>query len=294
MSSFPVKKAVTLASIVGAGVAAALGIAIPKEESGRTVEAEIGPDSELIIRHVSGKQYLRAYLDVVGVATACDGITTYRGEPITKDMSFTEAQCSAMLEEELIKHAQGVMKCTPGLALSTNPATEKRREGPRFAAVSGAYNFGVGLYCGSTARTRFNAGDYAGGCTALTWYNKAGGKVLPGLVNRRAREYKVCTEGLEVLPGFRRPTTFSTGIPPEQYQADAGVFTFYLSDVSKVCGDRPGATVYACAGTKNAARIMVLPNPCQYAKDEWFARLACHERGHHLGWPADHPYPVAL
>jgi len=197
--SVKAKGAITLAAVVGSAVAIALGVAIPQEESGRKVEASIGDQGQLVVRHISGKQYLKAYLDVVGVATACDGITTYRGKPITKDMSFTEEQCAAMLEEELVKHAQGMMACTPGLALSADPAEEKRREGPRFSAASVTYNIGIGRYCSSTARVRFNAGDFAGGCTALTWWNKAGGVVNKGLVNRRAREAKVCREGLGAL-----------------------------------------------------------------------------------------------
>ncbi|QZP06785.1 lysozyme [Caenibius sp. WL] len=190
---------VTLAVIVGAGVAAALGQFIPTEESGRKVEASVGRDGTLQVRHISGKQYLRAYLDIVGVATACDGITTYRGKPIKAGQQFTEAQCAAMLEEELIAHAQGVMKCTPGLALSSNPTIERRREGPRFAAVSLAYNVGVRRYCGSTGASRFNAGAYDSGCEALTWWNKAGGRVVKGLVARRERERRVCIGGLRVL-----------------------------------------------------------------------------------------------
>jgi lysozyme len=186
----------TLAGVVGVGVAVALGIAIPSEESGRKVEATIGKQGELQIRPISGRQYLRAYLDAVGVATACDGLTSYRGRKVRITDSFTEAQCASMLEEELIVHAEGVMACSPGLALSAIPAVEKRREGPRFAAVSGAYNYGVRLYCTSTARARFNAGNYAGGCVALTWFNKAGGRVLPGLVNRRERERRKCVGGL--------------------------------------------------------------------------------------------------
>lgn len=191
--------AVTLASVVGLGVAQALGVFVPAEESGRKVAVTTNPDTSLNVRHISGKQYLRVYLDMVGVATACDGITTYKGKPLARNQIFTEAQCSAMLEEELVKHAQGVMACSPGLALSSNPTLERMREGPRFAAVSGAYNYGIGRYCSSTARARFNAGDLAGGCTALTWFNKAGGRVVRGLVNRRNKEAKVCREGLGAL-----------------------------------------------------------------------------------------------
>lgn len=185
-----------LVAIVGSGVAIALGVATPMEESGRTVSATIGTQNELVIRHVRGKQYLKPYLDIVGVVTACDGITSYRGRKIVTTDRFSEAQCATMLEEELAVHAIGVMKCSPGLALSPVAGLERRREGPRFAAVSLAYNVGVPTYCKSTGRARFNAGDYAGGCTALTWFNKAGGRVNRGLTGRRAREYAKCSKGL--------------------------------------------------------------------------------------------------
>lgn len=188
-----------LAAVVGIAVAGALGGFIPAEESGRKVESSVRADGSLAVRHVSGRQYLRVYLDVVGVATACDGITRYKGKPLKQGQSFTEDQCAAMLEEELVKHAKGVMDCTAGLAIASDRAIERRREGPRFAAVSLAYNVGVGGYCGSTARSRFNAGDYPGGCTALTWWNKAGGRVLAGLKARRAREAKVCRDGLGAM-----------------------------------------------------------------------------------------------
>jgi lysozyme len=195
----PKAKKGSLAAIVGIGAAVALGFFIPREESGRTVEASIAQDGTLAIDHVRGRQYLAVYLDMVGVATACDGITTLNGKPMRLGMNFTEEECGGLLEHELAKHAKGVMDCTPGLALSKNAHLEKLREGPRFAAVSLAYNVGVRGYCGSTARKRFNAGEFAAGCTALTWWNKAGGRVVRGLVNRRAKEAKVCREGLGAL-----------------------------------------------------------------------------------------------
>ncbi len=187
----------TLAAVVGVGVAAALGVAIPAEESGRKVEATVDAQTnELRIRHISGKQYLKAYLDIVQVATVCDGLTTYHGRKVKITDQFTEDQCAEMLEEELIVHAEGVMKCSPGLALSADPSTERRREGPRFAAVSLAYNVGVGGYCKSTSRRRFNELRYNEGCDALLMWNKAGGQVNKGLNNRRKRERRVCLEGL--------------------------------------------------------------------------------------------------
>jgi lysozyme len=190
----------TLAGVLGSIAAAiALFTSIPAEESGRTVAVSVNPDTSLNVRHQRGRQYLTVYLDMVGVPTACDGITTINGKPMPRGRTFTEAECTRLLELELVKHAQGVMSCSPGLALSEKRHVELLREGPRFAAVSLAYNVGIGAYCGSTARRRFNAGDYLGGCEAITWWNKAGGRVVRGLVNRRAKEAKVCREGIAAL-----------------------------------------------------------------------------------------------
>lgn len=185
----------TLAAIVGPIVAAALLVETPAEESGRKVAVTIAADGRATVRHVSGRQYLQAYLDVIGVATACDGITGPEIDRARRQgRKFTEAECAAMLEAALVEHSKIVMGCTPGLALSSDPGLERRREGPRFAAVAGNYNHG--RVCTSTARIRFNRGDYAGGCEALTWYRKAGGKVWPGLVSRRQREWVKCVGGL--------------------------------------------------------------------------------------------------
>ena len=67
-----------------------------------------------------------------------------------------------------------------------------------FAAfVSLAYNIGVKAFCGSTVVKRVNAQDYQGACDAILMWNKAGGKVLRGLVNRRESEKAIC-EGKHV------------------------------------------------------------------------------------------------
>lgn len=198
------KGAVTLVAIVGIGVATALGRWIPQEESGRKVEVSVNDDTSLNVRHISGKQYLKAYLDVAGVATACDGlIRDEKGRPIKPGQIFTEAQCADMLERALITHAQGAMACTPGIALTDIFGLEKRREGPRFAAVEHAYHFGIAAYCGSSVKRRFNETNYPAGCNALMAWNKARVKgvltPLPGLTARQSRVRNVCLNGLGVI-----------------------------------------------------------------------------------------------
>lgn len=170
----------TLAGVLGsAGAAAALFTSIPAEESGRKVAVTIAADGQATIRHVSGPQYLRAYLDAVQVPTACDGIT--RG--VRMGQTYTPAQCTALLEAELIEMATHVVRCVPALYGRPNQAA---------ASVSLAYNIGWPSFCGSTAARRFNAGQWTAGCDAFTMWVKAKGRVLPGLVARRNRERALC------------------------------------------------------------------------------------------------------
>lgn len=174
----------TLAGIIGSIVGAALlFVAIPAEESGRTVDAKVATDGAVTLRHIAGPQYLKAYLDIVQVPTACDGIT----KGVRIGMRFTEAQCAAKLEDALIVHAEGVIACVPGLYGRPNQAA---------AAVSLAYNIGVAGFCRSTAARRFKAGQWRAGCDAFAMWNRAGGRVVPGLVNRRKRERAMCITGL--------------------------------------------------------------------------------------------------
>ncbi|MCE4222125.1 lysozyme [Methylobacterium sp. C25] len=59
-----------------------------------------------------------------------------------------------------------------------------------------AYNIGSGAFCRSTVVRKFNAGDRRGACDALLLFNKAGGKVIPGLTARRERERALCLKGI--------------------------------------------------------------------------------------------------
>ncbi|QXT34346.1 lysozyme [Sphingomonas sanguinis] len=174
----------TLAGVVGSVAAAAsLFVLIPKEESGRTVKATVHPDESISIQHVAGKQYLTAYLDIIGVPTACDGIT----KGVKMGQRFTEAQCTVMLERELIEHAEPLIRCIPALKGRTNQIV---------AGVSLTYNLGPQGVCRSSIATLWNAGQWRAGCDRFPAFNKSGGTVRRGLVLRRARERAICVQGL--------------------------------------------------------------------------------------------------
>ncbi len=118
------------------------------------------------------------------MATACDGIAT---KDIKLGQTYTEAQCTTMLERELIAHAEGVIKCIPGVYGRTNQAV---------AIVSLAYNVGVSMVCKSSIARFWNAGQWRAGCDFFPRYRLGGGRVLPGLVARRARERAICLKEL--------------------------------------------------------------------------------------------------
>jgi lysozyme len=180
----------TLASVLGSiGGAVLLFTSVPAEESGRKVAVTVAPSGHATIRHVSGPQYLRAYLDAVNVPTACDGIT--RG--VRMGQTYTEAQCTTMLQGALVEHGSRVIACVPGLYGHGYQGA---------AATSLAYNIGWPSFCASTAARLFNAGQWLAACDAFTMWVKATDPrkrrkiVLAGLVARRARERAMCRTGL--------------------------------------------------------------------------------------------------
>ena len=163
------------------GVTAALGAMtlIPKEESGRTVVATATPSGHVALKPVSGRQYLDAYEDIVGVWTACDGIAG-----VKPGSHFTEAQCDAMLEAKLADEADHVMRCTPGL---DGPGHDNER----IAAVLLAHNIGWPRYCRSSVAKLANARAYRAAASRFPLYDVAGGRHVPGLHARRLREQAI-------------------------------------------------------------------------------------------------------
>lgn len=178
-----------LVALVGAVAAAGLATTTPLYESGRTVEATVQPDQSIAVRHVAGREYLRAYIDAVGVPTICDGST----KGVHAYQTATREQCLVRLMQDLVDHAEPVMKCVPELA-------EPGRDFQRWAAISLAVNIGAPRFCGSTAATRFRAHQWRAGCDAIVLWDKGtvGRRkvVLPGLVKRRAAERGICLRGV--------------------------------------------------------------------------------------------------
>ena len=174
----------TLATVLGSAIGAVLLFTgVPREESSRTVAATINADQSVTVRHISGNQHLTAYLDIVKVATACDGVT--RG--VKAMQRFTEAECNAMNERELVAHAEPVIACIPSLYGRPYQAA---------AAIDLAYNVGTAGVCRSSLPRLAAAGTWPAFCDKLLEFNRAGGKVVRGLQLRRRRAWEACVTGI--------------------------------------------------------------------------------------------------
>ncbi|MBB2818982.1 UNVERIFIED_ORG: GH24 family phage-related lysozyme (muramidase) [Rhizobium esperanzae] len=126
----------------------------------------------------------------------CHGETQIDGKPVPPGMTKTQAECDAILEvrvkrdyyEPLTKQIKGFTMFPIGVQASM---------------ISGAYNFGVSGMVNSTAARLAVQGRYREACEAQTAWNKAGGRVVQGLVKRRemgdaqrAGEAEICVSGL--------------------------------------------------------------------------------------------------
>lgn len=85
-----------------------------------------------------------------------------------------------------------------------------------------------------------------------------------------------------------------SGIPPERYWGqEAAAVTIYANDVARYCplDVPPDKVLLGCHYVTDAGlSVIVLPNPCFFDMEiDWFARIACHEKSHAVGWEGHHP-----
>jgi lysozyme len=137
-----------------------------------------------------------AYRDPVGVWTIGYGTTAAADVGIEPKagMKISKADAEMYLSRAINKFAAQV---DPKIRAPIN-------ENERAAFLSLAYNIGPGAFARSSALRKFNEGDKAGAASAILLWNKAGGKVLAGLVRRREAEKAL----------FLKPATTSHEAPP--------------------------------------------------------------------------------
>jgi len=129
-----------------------------------------------LIRDFEGER-LTAYPDP---ATNGDPWTIgvgHTGPDVHKGLTITREHSDKLLSDDLARFEAGVNK----LASETTQAQFD-------ALVSFSFNVGLGNLTRSTLLKKHNAGDYAGAQAEFAKWNKAAGKVMPGLTRRRAAE----------------------------------------------------------------------------------------------------------
>ena len=138
---------------------------------------------------------LEAYLCPAGKPTIGYGNTTYLdGSPVQMGDKISKEDAEIMLKHTLDEFRKQVVRFVP----VTLPS------GAIDALTSFAYNCGVGALQKSTLLKKIKANplDLKGIKAEFLKWVKAGGKTLPGLVNRRNREYEMYEDA--VLGQYRK------------------------------------------------------------------------------------------
>ena len=122
----------------------------------------------------------RPYLCPAGIPTIGYGATYYPdGRRVTmQNKPVSEVDATDMLRSMLTRYEAGVSRYVQV------PLTQGQFD----ALVSFAYNVGLSALKNSTLLRVLNARDYAGAAAQFARWNRAGGKVLPGLTRRREAE----------------------------------------------------------------------------------------------------------
>lgn len=149
-----------------------------------------------------------AYKDIVGVVTIGYGFTSAvipklkMGDTITRDKA----------DELLLQFSRDNYALPIWTAITV-------RDNPQFTAemfaaiVSLAYNVGVTKIKNSTMIKKLNSGDFSGAKDEFAKFNKAGGKVVAGLVTRRADEANLFASGLaKVVAAIKERPVAAAGI----------------------------------------------------------------------------------
>ena len=120
----------------------------------------------------------QAYLDPVYVLTIGWGHTNDNGRQFNAGTIWSQADCDTEFKNDMAIF----------IAAVKNLVTVAINQDQFDALVSFAFNLGADSLKGSTLLKKLNAGDFSGAAQEFQRWNKAKGRVLPGLTRRRACE----------------------------------------------------------------------------------------------------------
>ena len=120
------------------------------------------------------------YLCSAGVPTIGYGTTVY---PNGIKVKLSDQKITQQLAETFLQHHVNVIEKDVSKLVKVT-LTQNQFD----ALVSFAYNVGIGAFGDSTLLKLLNAGDINGASKQFERWNKAGGKIVDGLTNRRKAE----------------------------------------------------------------------------------------------------------
>ena len=128
----------------------------------------------------------KAYKDAGGVWTIGYGHTAMAGSPVPyQGQVITAAEAESILLKDLVQYEAAV----------ANNVNVKLNDNQFAALVSFTFNVGIKAFKKSKLLKKLNNGNFDAVPTELMKWNKAGGKKLQGLVNRRRAEGYLWMEG---------------------------------------------------------------------------------------------------
>lgn len=200
---------------------------------------QINQDTLELVKEFEGFR-AKAYKCPAGVWTIGYGTTAAAGVGIDPKpgVTVTEDEAEDLLEKTMEKFGEQIKP------FITAPINNNEYG----AFLSLAYNIGPGAFKKSSALRLFNAGDKAGAAKALLMWNKAGGKVLPGLTRRREAEKKLF---LKPVP---TPDAEESARAPRTSLAQSKTLQASTLDIAT----KAGAGVTALAALDGNAQYIVL------------------------------------
>lgn len=125
------------------------------------------------------------YLDIAKLPTYCYGHMDRKAKVGT---FHSDAECNALLTTDAQEKENAVIACVPQII-----------DNPYVLAASTrlAFNIGPAKFCNSSSARNFRAGNLRAGCNGFAAWRLVGGKVIKGLVDRRAREMAQCLQGVK-------------------------------------------------------------------------------------------------
>lgn len=141
----------------------------------------------------------KSYLCPAGVWTIGYGTTVINGKPVRRGMVCNKEQAQEWLENDANRFLESIERLIrEDVELNQNQID---------SLASFVYNVGIGNFKKSTLLKQLNEGFNVLAAEEFKRWNKGGGRVLGGLVDRRAEEARLFTSGINYSSNTQRSDT---------------------------------------------------------------------------------------